>query len=277
MATILVGGHEGGAPLAPGRRLQHAVEAALAGGGCAVVVPMTFGRDPVMIADTAKTLQWLAPRHPGRVALAAPFGTADHLVALLRGAARRVGEDTGLIIAAPSSNPFDDAELHRLAHLVRVHGAGIEVEVALLRADAATDVHVAHDRLRRLGVARSLVVPAGFGAGPVATVAAMSAHGALLSDAAIDRIVAERARTAEHLLADHGVDGIRAGLGADHEHGYAHTHDHLQTHDHDHDPHDGHGHHEHQHRPAEEAPWQRGSRTTSSAAATSSSTPGARR
>ena len=86
--TVLVGGHEGGDVVAPGRRLHVAVEATLDEHAVAVVVPMTFGRDPAMVADAARTLQPLSMRQPGRIALAAPFGTADHLVALLRGAAR---------------------------------------------------------------------------------------------------------------------------------------------------------------------------------------------
>lgn len=253
---VLVGGHEGGAAVAPGRQLQHAVEVALAAGGPAVVVPMTFGRDPAMVADAAKTLQWSAQRHPGRIALAAPFGTPDHLVALLRGAARQVG-DAGLIVTAQASNPFDDAELHRLAHLVRAHGSGIEVEVALLRDDV--DVLTARERQRRLGVARSVVVPAGFGPGPAVTGVGLSAHGPLLGDAAIARVVAARVDEAHHLLADHHDDGIAAALGADRGHGYAHSHPHAHDHHHPEDA------------------WQPASRTTSSAMATSSSTPVARR
>ncbi|MFT3855332.1 MAG: hypothetical protein QM733_21740 [Ilumatobacteraceae bacterium] len=237
--AVLVGGHECGGHagiVEPGRRLQQAVECGLAGEPVVVVVPMTFGRDPAMMADAAKTLQGLAQRHPGRVALAAPFGTPDHLVALLRGAARRAGDlgdrggPAGLIVAARASNPFDDAELHRLAHLVRAHGAGIEVEVALLRDDV--DVLTAHDRLRRLGVARSVVVPAGFGPGPAlpgddALCAGLTADGPLLSETAIARVVAARVDTARHVLVDHRDDGIAAGLVADHEHGYAHTHTHT--------------------------------------------------
>jgi len=255
--TILVGGHEGGGGVAPGRRLHLAVEAALHEHAVAVAVPMTFGRNPAMVADAARTLQPLSTSRPGRIALAAPFGTADHLVALLRGAARDAG-DAGLIVAARASNPFDDAELHRIAHLVRAHGSGIEVEVALLRDDG--DVLIAHERLRRLGVARSVVVPAGFGPGPtVPCTAGLSAHGPLLGAAAIARVVAARVDEACHLLADHHDDGLAAGVAADHHHGYAHSHSH--SHDHPHD---------NQH---EEPAWPRGSRTTSSAVVTSNSTP----
>ncbi|HEV7763299.1 MAG TPA: hypothetical protein VGO78_30020, partial [Acidimicrobiales bacterium] len=130
--VVLVGGHEsdGSAALArfarrlpravalpPGRRLHDAVTAALVAGDTVVVVPMTFGRDPTMVADTAKTLRWIASRHDGSVALAAPFGVADHLTARLRaaaGAVRARDPRAALVVAARSSNPFDDAELHRI-------------------------------------------------------------------------------------------------------------------------------------------------------------------
>ncbi|HWM17068.1 MAG TPA: hypothetical protein VNP97_10825, partial [Microbacterium sp.] len=78
--TILVGGHESadGADLVrlealilgahaarPGRRFHNAVSVALTAGETVVVVPMTFGRNPTMVADTAKTLKWLGAKHPG--------------------------------------------------------------------------------------------------------------------------------------------------------------------------------------------------------------------
>ena len=96
MRLVLVGGHEsdGGADLVrferllpgaiavgAGRRLDSVVRHELGHDGIVVVVPMTFGRDPTMVADTAKTLRWIATKHRGAVALAAPFGVADHLTA----------------------------------------------------------------------------------------------------------------------------------------------------------------------------------------------------
>jgi hypothetical protein len=260
---VLVGGHEsaGGADLVrferllpgavavrSGRRLHDVVGSAQDAGEVVVVVPMTFGRDPTMVADAAKTLRWLAPRRPGTLALTAPFGVADHLTARLRavaGALRASDPDAALIVTARASNPFDDAELHRVAHLVRAHGAGIEVMVATLDVDAAITASV--ERLRLLGFARSTAVPAGFGRGldvdaDAPGLAGMAQHGALMSDGAVARIVVQRVEAARHDLL-HGRDGIDAGLAADHGHGYAHshTHDDGPPHDHRHD-HDAHTH-----------------------------------
>jgi hypothetical protein len=93
---VLVGGHEsndgadllriseqvdGAISASPGRAFHNSVSAALEAGETVVVVPMTFGRNPTMVADTAKTLKWLADKHPGRIALSAPFGQLDHLTA----------------------------------------------------------------------------------------------------------------------------------------------------------------------------------------------------
>ncbi len=243
--SILVGGHEGGDVVAPGRRLQLAVEATLDQHGVAIVVPMTFGRDPAMVADAARTLRPLSTSRPGRIALAAPFGTADHLVALLRGAARAAG-DAGLIVAARASNPFDDADLQRIAHLVRVHGAGLEVMATAVARD--DDIASTLARLRLLGFPRSVAVPAGFARGLSLDLASpafagLSQHGALLGDAAVARVVTARVHDALHELA-HGRDGIDDGLHADHGHGYAHSHavgdEHGDRHhagDHRHDDH----------------------------------------
>lgn len=286
--TILVGGHEsaGGGDLValldalpgaivtpPGRALHDVVAGLLASGeGSAVVLPMTWGRDPGMVADSAKTLSWLARGGgAGRVALCADFGTADHLVSWLRRAATHTARDrpgAGLVLAAPAGNPFDDADLHRLAHLVRTHGAGVAVEVACLAAPA--DLADAVRRARLLGSDDVVVVPAGFAR--TAPVGLPTPHasffGPLLSVQAVLDVVRRRVRDAEHDLG-HGRDGIATGLLADHGHGYAHSHAlegdaghaHAHPHAHPHPPpvsgpttagrragaraHDGqHGHHE---------------------------------
>jgi hypothetical protein len=270
MATqvVLVGGHEsdGGAALdrfaprlphavalPPGRRLHDAVATSLLAGETVVVVPMTFGRDPTMVADTARTLRWIASGHHGHgrpapvaaLALAAPFGVVDHLTARLRavaGGVRSVDPQAAVVVAARTGDPFADAELHRIAHLVRVHGAGVEVAVATVDRDA--DVAPTLDRLRRLGIERSVVVPAGFAPGldvdaALPAFAGMAQAGPLMSDAAVARIVTERVGAALHDLG-HGRDGIAAGLAADHGHGYAHSHPHDSSRDH----HDDHDHHE---------------------------------
>lgn len=258
--AVLVGGHESrqGADLdrllavlpgalvtPPGRLLHDRVRAVLeSGAGPVAVLPMTWGRDPVAVADTARTLQWLsAGAARGRLVLCEPFGTIDHLVALLRTAAARTVATqpaAALVVAAPRADPFDDAELHRVAHLVRTHGAGLEVGVACVGADA--DLARAIGRERLLGADAVVVVPAGFAAvspRPSALDGA-SFYGPLLSDRAIARIVGERVAAALHGLG-HGRDGIADGLEADHGHGYAHSHEgvpatggHPHTHGHPH-------------------------------------------
>jgi hypothetical protein len=233
---VLVGGHEssGGAALqrfasadgrvtatASGRPLERAIDDGLARGDSVVVVPMTFGRNPTMVADAAKTLSWIGGKGAD-VALAAPFGQPDHLTAWLRSAANRaVAQHSAdaMLIVAPHSNPFDEADLHRVAHLVRTNGALAEVGVAI--ADDATELDAEITRWRRLGAERVAIVPAGFEPGLPAADAVFV--GPLMSDAAIARVIADRVRDASHELR-HGRDGIAAGLLADHGHGYAHSH-----------------------------------------------------
>ena len=259
---VLVGGHESsnGADLAfvpdlmpgalvtpAGRPLHNLLTRLLARSGEApravpqtvVVVPMTFGRNPTLIADTAKTLSWLGTGDGARsagapLALADPFGTADHLTAWLRTAAievRRRDPDAAVLIVADAANPFDDADLYRIAHLVRTHGAGIPVETAAVSSTGA--LQEALRRLRLLGSTHTIVVPAGFrreanvnservpyGAGDFSDA---EFYGALLSENAVLRVIGERVRDALHALS-HGRTGVEAGLQADHGHGYAHSH-----------------------------------------------------
>lgn len=263
---VLVGGHEaaGGQDLEvysrrlpgavvspPGRRLQEVVTSALKQGARVIAVPMTFGREPTMVADVAKTLRWVTTGDGDpRVALARSFGTLDHLTAWLRRAANEIAADSpgaGVVIAARRSSPFDDAELHRVAHLVRSHGAGNEVEVACVDTDP--EVVRAVVRLRLLGTPRAVIVPAGFArtfdAEFTGDLAGASFYGPLMSENAVLQVIADRTREAEHELS-HGQDGIAAGLEADHGYGYAHSHafEEAQGHGHTH----GHQTHDTSHR-----------------------------
>ena len=257
-ALVLVTGHEareadGLLPLAqtltaeglaaevvvcPGRALHHRVRELLLRRDLVAVLPMTWGRDPVLVADTAKALQWLtATTAAGRAVLCQNLGTPDHLVAHLRRAVREAAgrPGAGVLLTAASQNPFDDAELHRLAHLVRTHGAGVEVEVACLRAGLeAADLDRAVDRCRRLGMEEVVVVPADLARSSPAELRPgdtadagrwqdVRFFGPLVSDSSLVGTVAARLTEARHGLA-HGDDGIAAGLGADHGHGYAHSH-----------------------------------------------------
>ena len=273
---VLVGGHESGngtdlsfvpgvmpgTLVTPAGRPLHNLltqligrnsEAAASGSAPVVVLPMTFGRNPTLVADTAKTLRWLGAESAARgataaLALADAFGTAGHLTAWPRTAAtevRRRAPEAAVLIAADAANPFDDADLYRIAHLVQTHGAGIPVETAAVgSADALLD---ALRRLRMLGSTRTVVVPAGFrreatvrseavpyGAGVFSDA---EFYGPLLSERAVLRVIGDRVRDALHALS-HGRTGVEAGLEADHGHGYAHSHafeeanGHSHTHSH---------------------------------------------
>lgn len=249
---VLVGGHESGngADLAfvpdlmpgvhispAGRPLHNLLTQLLARSGegsrPVVVLPMTFGRNPTLVADTAKTLRWLGTGGSApRLALSDPFGTADHLTAWLRTAAievRRRDPEAAMLVTADAANPFDDADLHRISHLVRTHGAGIPVETAAV--GSIEELRDAVQRLRLLGSTHTFVVPAGFRR--TATVcmtpfgtrgfSGVEFYGALLSEQAVLRVINERIRDTLHALS-HGRTGVEAGLQADHGHGYAHSH-----------------------------------------------------
>lgn len=256
--VVLVGGHESGngtdlsfladylpdAHITPAGRPLHNLLTQLRGRkrlasdpAPVVVLPMTFGRNPTLIADVAKTLKWLeagADASGLPLVLADPFGTGDHLTAWLRAAATNVhhrAPEAGMLIMADAANPFDDAELYRISHLVRTHGAGNQVETATVESPA--EVVDAVKRLRLLGSTETVVVPAGFrqtatlhgdplpfGEGALADA---GFYGSLLSGQAALRVIRERVLDALHNF-EHGHNGIEAGLQADHGHGYAHSH-----------------------------------------------------
>jgi sirohydrochlorin cobaltochelatase len=251
-ALVLVGGHEsrdghalaalaawpellGEPPLrvtATGRPLAAAIgQTAGTRGfrGPVVVVPMTLGRDPRLVSDTARTVRWVARDRPtGAIVLAEPFGTSDHLVSWLRAACRKhADDDTAILIAAAAADPFDDAELHRIAALVRVFGTQRLVEVALL-APGDHGLQDGLERCRRLGADRVAVLPAGFGTPTGATAP-------LLAPVAVAGVIAARVAKACRLLAERDEDGVDVALAADHHHGFAHAHAHDHGHGHTHD------------------------------------------
>jgi hypothetical protein len=264
--VVLAGGHEsdGGRDLAAlverrstangptvhavaaaGRPLAEAVRSALAAtGGPVCVVPMTLGRDPGLVADTARALRWLAAdQGRGRLALTAPFGAAEHLIGWLRAAAGAGGEGA-VLVTAPAAGPFEDAELFRIARLVRQYGRHRWVEVALVGGDP--DPAEGAERCRLLGAAEVTAVPASFGPALRTALPGVRDGGPLLRPSAIAGVVAARTAAALHLLG-HGEDGIAAGLDAEHGHGYAHSHGPGEAHSH------GHG-HTHQHLHAHQHP-----------------------
>ncbi|MFJ1785816.1 sirohydrochlorin chelatase [Streptomyces anulatus] len=265
VAVIAVCGHEAahGRALAPvvdggvsvvsnGRELFRSISAHGRRGEEVVVVPMTLGRDPELVADTARTLRAVPAAGRGTTLLADPFGTAQHLVGWLRAAAGRVPEGSALLVTAPSGDPFEDAELYRIAALVRRHGRHPIVEVAFSGGDP--DLAEGIRRCRLLGARRVTLLPAAFALpeapGPVrAEQLPVDRVGPLVSAPALRRVLAERVTDARRRLREHGDDGIGAGLTAADNHGHSHTHPPGEGHSHTHEhlqencPATGHPHH----------------------------------
>lgn len=258
-ALVLVGGHESafGRALEPppsppglpvvvarsGRTLEQALDRALEAAGPdlpVVVLPMTVGRDPRLISDAARTVRWAARgEQAGRIALAPSLGTPDHLIGWLRAACLRLPDADAVVLAAPAADPFDDAELYRVAALVRVNAPERLVEVGLRGPDGGLEQ--ARERCRLLGAQRVAVVAAELGT-------PLDADAALLSQPALRQIVAARVATACHRLDERGDDGVAAAHAADHAHGFAHSHgeeEHGQAHVHGHPHPHAHDHHVH--------------------------------
>ncbi len=245
--VLLVGGHESGngrclpgligpggpEACAPGRGLQ----AALRGRGRTVVVPMTLGRDPELAAFAAQTLRWAArDRARGDLLLAGPLGTMGHLVGWIRGAVTGAlcGEAPGraVLLVAPAAGPEPDAELFKVARLVRQHTAVRWVEVALTGGDPDVDEGV--ERCLRLGADGVVLVPASFI--PAPSRAGAAATGPLLGPAALAALVRERVTDAEHRWSRYGDDGLAPTQHAHPAHPHTHTHTHGDD-DHDHTEH----------------------------------------
>lgn len=197
----------GHALAAPGRELVAAVRrAADAHPGPVVVVPLGFGREPSLVADSARSLRPLATEGLP-VALAGCFGDTGHLVAHLRSAVRRGPGTDAVLVTSPSIDPFADAGLFRIARLVGQFGAVPLVEVAFT-SGARPDVDEGRERCRLLGHPDPLVVEATMG---------------VLGAAATRVVVDRRVHEALHRL-DHGDDGLDSGAAAEDGHGYAHSH-----------------------------------------------------
>ncbi|ROO85521.1 hypothetical protein EDD29_3066 [Actinocorallia herbida] len=195
-----------------------------------VVVPMTLGRDPDLPVAAAQTLRWAArDRAPGDLLLAPPLGTTGHLVGWLRSAVVRALRGApprrAVLLVAPAGGPEQDAELFRVARLVRQYTSAPWVEVALTGGDP--DVSEAIDRCTRLGAADVVLVPASFVPAPVRPDALTADP--LLGAAALAALVRARAAEAEHRWTRHGDDGLAAAAR------HSHTHDHDHDHDHHHD------------------------------------------
>jgi hypothetical protein len=258
--VVAVGGHEsdGGRAVrglldprvscvAGGRELLRCVRALRARGEPVCVVPMTLGRDPELTADAARTLLGLTAPERARTVLAEPFGTAEHLVGWLRAAATRVPENRALLVAAPSGDPFVDADLFRIARLVRQYGRHRTVEVALTGGDP--DPAEGVRRCRALGAERVVLLPAAWVTPRVPDPEHCEPGEPLLTASAVAGVLDARVGDAWHRHDRHGDDGLPRGLTAAHAHGHSHSHgpgghshgpgDHSHgpgDHDHDHDP-----------------------------------------
>ncbi|MFS0692142.1 sirohydrochlorin chelatase [Streptomyces nitrosporeus] len=217
-----------------GRELIRALAGLRRAGEKACVLPMTLGRDPELVADTARTLRALPAAQVSGTLLAEPFGTAQHLTAWLRAAAGRVPASAALLVTAPTAGPFDDAELYRIAHLVRSHGRHELVEVAL--TGGAPGLAEGVRRCGLLGAPEVAVLPAAFHLPhlPGAPGTEVTCAGPLLSRAALGRVMAERMADALRRWDEHGDDGIASGLTAADDHGHSHTHPPGEDHHHGH-------------------------------------------
>ena len=239
-AVVIVGGHEGGAtvdveplvehgPLfrAPSARqpLEEVVHQALEStDGPVCVVPMTLGRDPVLVADAARTLMPVVEGPgAGRVVLTEPFADATLLVGWLRVAVGQVvdplnAKDVAVVLTAKAFNRFDDAELFRIAHLVKVQADVPWLEVALRGGDP--DLPDVLDRCKQLGAREFAVIPADFRTATETPMPDVIDGGPLLSPAAISGMLATRIAAALLKLGRDEDNGIASGLDADHLHGH---------------------------------------------------------
>ncbi|MFF5722072.1 cobalamin biosynthesis protein CbiX [[Kitasatospora] papulosa] len=217
-----------------GRELIRALAGLRRSGEEACVVPMTLGRDPELVADTARTLRALPAGQTSGTLLAQPFGTARHLIAWLRAAALRAPETSALLVTAPTGGLYDDAELHRIARLVHGYGSHRLVEVALTGGDP--DPAEGVRRCGLLGASRVTLLPAAFQLPevPGAPGVEVTSAGPTVSRAALARVLAERVAEAGQRWSRGRDDGIATGLAAADDHGHSHTHPPGEGHDHGH-------------------------------------------
>jgi hypothetical protein len=185
---------------------------------------MTMGRDPGLVAAAARTLLPLATgAAAGRIMLADAFGDTTLLTGWLRVAVNRAAgpagvDDLAVLLTANTANSFDNAELFRIAHLVKVQNDIPWIEVAFRGGDP--DLAEGVERCEQLGAGRIAVIPADFG--PTAEtppLAGVINSGPLLSPSTVSGMIATRVAGAL-LKLSRGDDGIASGLDADHYHGH---------------------------------------------------------
>ncbi|MFD3998724.1 hypothetical protein [Streptomyces sp. NPDC058548] len=160
---------------------------------------------------------------PGRLLLARPFSTTDHLADWLRAAGQRLlsSGDELLLVTARAAGPCCDAELFGPVRLATHDGSSQGSEVAFL--GAGRDPVGAVELLRRWHPRRIVVVHAGFGPPPVSPEGFTASAGVpLLQAATVAAVVAARCSSAMRAFSYDGDDGIAAALLADHAHGARH-------------------------------------------------------
>lgn len=227
--VLLATGHESrGGPISRRDVLVPGTEAYTAGRDLAsavrdhdraVVVPMTLGRDPDLIATAAQTLTWAAhDRTPGDLLLTQPLGSVEHLVGWIKaviGTVLRAGTPPqAVLLVAPAARPEEDAELFKVARLVWQDLPVPWVEVAL--TGGRPDVPDGLDRCRLLGATDVLIVPASFHPAPVLDGARTA--GPLLGQAALRALITDRVATAERRWRLDGDDGLTGHVAAHHHH-----------------------------------------------------------
>ncbi|MFI6290163.1 hypothetical protein ACIBEJ_01185 [Nonomuraea sp. NPDC050790] len=190
---------------------------------------MTLGRDPGLPVAAAQTLRWAGRgRAAGELLLAAPLANTGHLVGWIRAAitsARLAAPAaSAVLLVAPAMGPEADAELFRIARLVRQYTPVRWVEVALSGGDPGVDEGV--ERCRLLGAEEVLLVPASFV--PVPARPGTRTAGPLLGRASLTTLIHRRATEAEHRWSAHRDDGL--SMPAPHRH----THDRRQKETHTH-------------------------------------------
>ncbi|MFI6394298.1 sirohydrochlorin chelatase [Nonomuraea sp. NPDC050540] len=189
----------------------------------AVVVPMTLGRDPDLSAVAAQALRWAARgRADGELLLARPLAGTGHLVGWLRAALvhAKLTAASAVLLVAPAIGPEPDAELFKIARLVRQFTPVRWVEVALSGGDPDVDEGV--ERCRLLGAEEVVLVPASFVPAPARP--GTRTAGPLLGRASLLTLIHRRAAEAGHRWSGHRDDGLAEPMPHTHIHEETHTH-----------------------------------------------------
>ncbi|MCX2162647.1 hypothetical protein [Corynebacterium auriscanis] len=169
--------------------------------------------------------------------LAEPISGDTYAIAQMRHHIRKLSEDAdALIFVSATVDPFADAELFRRVRLAQQYSEKIEVgvafdEVAPVSNPAWPTVKAVQQRLERLNCVSIRRVRADLYHDP------KGQDIDLFKPTALRAAVTTAVEKARH-RAEHGDDGISAGLMADHGAGFAHSHGSGDGEGHSH----GHGH-----------------------------------